>query len=392
MYILNTTSPFKILLNLCIISSILCTSFTFAATKTKPNKYEDPFIEMRASIEKFNEWIDEEDENILCAIVKGNNFITFYKSQNSPLSQLREKKEEELGSNTFQDNMNDINLEIKELVDKFSINNHACYSRDYEIALVKLEQLLELQNKLLQKTQLDFSPHNKYKKENDETDFGFFTFTETTKAFNNFITKKNLIIKAIADLKKREVSPEYDFRLTESERKRIAQRAKERADSYTDDFIQAAREYIYTPILRNTIHIKKNLESLPNGRSDFDNHTYRVDYGKIISNMLSPTAQENAIKNVSENITRNDNFRNEFLENNIFIDKLIAKENAEYKQRLEEMMNMEEYIAAYDTPFAEAVVASLIPFHVTLKETEQLLIYQTDNLKYVLNRQNVEID
>ncbi len=379
---------------------LICAQFIFlfhafsaiTIVETKPKKSKDPFIEMRNKIKDFDTFIKQKEEDKSCYHLFGKDIMIFYKSQNTPLEKLLKSTETEIGSKSYKENIDDVDDEIYALVKQFSVNKQACNEKKYFIAKNKLSEILTYRDTLLQKTQSDNSPLNQYKKENDKTDPGFFTFTKTAEEFKNFTTKIDLIVKAVKDLKEGEISPEYNFVLTKEERKKINDRAKQRADSYSDEFIESAQDYLYTPILRSYENVKKDLESLPNGKSSFDKFTYTVDFKKIVSDMLSPNAKKEAITALNKNKKTIDNFRTVFHENSIYINKLIQKENEEYKENLEDMMQFEEYISKYDQPFSNAVVESLIPFHITLIETERLLNYQTENLKYVLNRQNVEVE
>jgi len=383
--------PFCIPLLLCIIISIFSVSTAFAV-KTKPAKYQDPFIEMRKQIADFEQFIEEKEEKKECYYDRGKDLLVFYNLQNTPYASLRADQEVIKGSKTYNKNINEVDDLIYKAVLQFSINEHACIDNSFAIARNKLSSIFEYRSTLLQKTQAYNTALNIFKKENDNTDPGFFTFTETTLIFKNLMKKIDLISKAATDLKDGEISSEYDFRLTEAERNKIRQRGRERANAYADDFIEAAQAYVYSPILRSSTDIKKELESLPDGRSEFDNYTYSVDFKKILSNMLSPEAKKNSTDIVNKNTEYNDTFRTVFNENSIYITNKTKSDNAKYVKNLEDMMRLEETIANSNKPFSRAVVESLVPFHVTLLETETLLNYNTKNLKYVLNRQNVEVE
>ncbi len=384
---------FSFFMVLFIVLSTVSHVFAFEENiNTKPEKYEDPFIPMRQKIEKFSQFIHEKEKSTKCENDWGKDLYAFYTLKNTPFLKKRAEKEVELGSATYNRNINEIDDATHRLVKEFAESEHACSSSSYITAKRMLSDIFIEREKLLQKTQNNTSSKNIYKKENANTDSGFFTFTETTHIFNNLLKKMDLIKKAAEDLTEGEISPEYDFRLTDSERKKITERSRERASAYADDFIEATKTYVYAPILRSSISIRKDLESLPDGRSEFDNYTYSLDFKKIVSDMLSPTAKVNASEHLEKNTTLNDTFRTPFTENAVVINKKIARENIWYREKLEKMMQLEETIAGNDEPFSKAVVDSLIPFHITLLETERLLNYQTNNLKFVLNRQNVEVE
>jgi len=386
----NITSLFSAFL-LCFIFTIFSVSTVFAV-QTKPDKYQDPFIEMRKQIRDFEKFIEEKEKKMECYQDRGKDLFAFYNLHNTPYASSRADQEVIKGSKTYSKNINEIDDSIYLAVSNFSISEHACIDQSFMIARNKLSSIFDYRATLLQKTQAYNTALNIFKKENDNTDAGFFTFTETTLIFKNLMKKIDLIVKAVTDLKDGEISPEYDFRLTESERNKIRHRGRERANSYADDFIESARAYIYSPILRSSTDIKKDLESLPDGRSEFDNYTYSVDFKKIISNMLSPEAKKNSTNIVNKNTETNNTFRTIFHENSIYITNRTKSDNAKYVKNLEDMMRLEETIARSNKPFSRVVVESLVPFHVTLLETEKLLNYNTSNLKYVLNRQNIEVE
>lgn len=378
-----------------VITIFLTQTFTVFAketVKTKPEKSHDIFIEMRELITDFNKYIDKEEENKSCYKIYGKNIIFNYNSRKTPKNNLIYSQEGEIASKTYKDNVDDIDNEIFKAVKKLSTNNHVCHLSNFTIASKKLTTIFAMRNSLLEKSQADKSKNNKNIKENDKTDPAFFTFEKTIQQFKDFQAKIDLIKKAAKELKDGEISPEYDVRLTKEERKEINDRAKERAQSYADDFIQAGQEYLYLDIFRSSTTIKSNLGSLSDGNSYFDNYTNTLDFNNIIKDMLSPAAKKQVTEKATEQVKNNNKFRTHFLENQPVINKLIVDDNKNYEANLTKMMELDKYISSYDTPFSNAVVDSLIPFHTTLQETEKLLNYQTENLKYVLNRQNVEVE
>jgi len=86
---------------------------------TKPQKYNDPFIEMRAKIEDFSAFIHQKEKDVSCYHDRGKDLVMYYKMHNTPLLAKRASTEVEVGSRTYNRNINEMDDAIHKLVVEF---------------------------------------------------------------------------------------------------------------------------------------------------------------------------------------------------------------------------------------------------------------------------------
>ena len=222
----------------------------------------------------------------------------------------------------------------------------------------------------------------------DEKDSRSYIFSETKSAYTKFRADLAEIGKAMKSLAKDGVGKSlqgYSLGVDAQKRSEITARAKNRAESYVNDFTESLNSELYDPIYEARNEVLNDLGRLPDGKS------YATEFAWKWGDPISEKAEIEIGKKKDAYIAVQEEKNNGLLVTNIEILKTVEKDMQEYNTQFEAMLKNEEAFSQFNPALSQEIITSLQPFHQSLTDTEKLLKTQKNALEAVINKQNVGV-
>ncbi len=363
---------------------LMCFAYLFFTTASFA--YIDPFIALNKKIDELEnigknaQWPEGLENK--CSASEGARLLPDYKKKFTPSAQYLNNLEYETASRRFKNAMEKTEKRLHAIVKNFHNTPASCPNNGYEKATLLLNEIFEERSILLKRSITEKTFFKEYNKAYAEEGAQSKIFEETSLLMKKIKRDFRELKNAMRNLDSGSVS---FWKVNENIQQNITYRAQKRGQAYIEDFAQELNT-VFDSAYRTRSQILNSLDNLPAGRSHATQTLW--PWNDIFSDKIN--------KNIDTETKKYFDKKGEVVHMYQIAEmnkrNIIDADVQDYKQRMQKYMQLEETYGEFDPALSQAVKKSLLPFHITLLETEVLLKQHQKALHSVLNRQNIGVE